>query len=168
MWFLGRRGLEERLSTTQILLQQQEEMVRRGERERRSLTDKVKDLERALQTCEADKKNTQVHTRLFSCVYLFKHHVFIHCDSPSNDRWFARATIWQLSTVEQYLEAKAVRERNNNRCHIHTVLHLLSCLMLVLHMSVFYASTFQNNSLSTQQEEQEHKLKVRFLMGKGA
>lgn len=60
---VGKRGLDERLTTTQILLQQQEEAVRRGDRERRALTDRVKDLERALQASEMDKKHTQVHTQ---------------------------------------------------------------------------------------------------------
>lgn len=61
---VGKRGVDERLSTTQILLQQQEEAVRRGDRERRALTDRVKDLERALQATEMDKKHTQVHTHI--------------------------------------------------------------------------------------------------------
>lgn len=43
------------------MLQQQEETVRRGERERRGLTDRVKVLERALQNAETDRKHTQVH-----------------------------------------------------------------------------------------------------------
>lgn len=67
-----KRGLDERLTTTQIMLQQQEEAVRRGDRERRALTDRVKDLERALHTSEMDKKHTQVHTNththFFVCV----------------------------------------------------------------------------------------------------
>uniref|UniRef100_A0A3P9BZZ5 Ciliary rootlet coiled-coil, rootletin n=1 Tax=Maylandia zebra TaxID=106582 RepID=A0A3P9BZZ5_9CICH len=54
-----KRGLDERLTTTQILLQQQEEAVRRGDRERRALSDRVKDLERALQASETDKKHIQ-------------------------------------------------------------------------------------------------------------
>lgn len=58
----GRLGLDQRLTTTQILLQQQEETTRRGDRERRVLSDRLKDLERALQASEADKKHTQVHT----------------------------------------------------------------------------------------------------------
>lgn len=55
---VGKRGLDERLTTTQIFLQQQEEAVRRGDRERRALTDRVKDLERALQASDMDKKHT--------------------------------------------------------------------------------------------------------------
>ena len=58
----GKRGLEERLSTTQILLQQQKEAVRRAERDRRAATDRLKDLERALHVSEMDKKHMQVHT----------------------------------------------------------------------------------------------------------
>ena len=67
---IGRRGLDERLTTTQMLLQQQEETVRRGDRERRALSDRVKDLERMLQASETDKKHTQVHTRLCSCEHV--------------------------------------------------------------------------------------------------
>uniref|UniRef100_A0A673XCW3 Ciliary rootlet coiled-coil, rootletin n=1 Tax=Salmo trutta TaxID=8032 RepID=A0A673XCW3_SALTR len=55
----SKRGVDGRLSSTQAMLQQQEETVRRGERERRSLTDRVKELERALQTAETEKKHTQ-------------------------------------------------------------------------------------------------------------
>uniref|UniRef100_A0A8C7GH56 Ciliary rootlet coiled-coil, rootletin n=1 Tax=Oncorhynchus kisutch TaxID=8019 RepID=A0A8C7GH56_ONCKI len=54
-----RRGVDGRLSSTQAMLQQQEETVRRGERERRALTDRVKVLERALQTAETERKHTQ-------------------------------------------------------------------------------------------------------------
>lgn len=57
----GKQALEQRLTTTQLLLQQQEEAARRGERERRSLSDKVKELERALHGLEVDKKHAQVH-----------------------------------------------------------------------------------------------------------
>lgn len=62
----GKRGLEERLSTTQILLQQQKEVVRRAERDRRAATDRLKDLERALHVSETDKKHMQVHTNTHS------------------------------------------------------------------------------------------------------
>uniref|UniRef100_A0A8C8DBX3 Rootletin-like coiled-coil domain-containing protein n=1 Tax=Oncorhynchus tshawytscha TaxID=74940 RepID=A0A8C8DBX3_ONCTS len=55
----GKRGVDGRLSSTQAILQQQEETARRGERERRTLTDRVKELERALQTVETEKKHTQ-------------------------------------------------------------------------------------------------------------
>lgn len=58
----GQRGLEERLSTTQVLLQQQKEAVRRAERDRRAATDQLKDLERALHVSETDKKHLQVLT----------------------------------------------------------------------------------------------------------
>uniref|UniRef100_A0A8C7KRB4 Rootletin-like n=1 Tax=Oncorhynchus kisutch TaxID=8019 RepID=A0A8C7KRB4_ONCKI len=58
--YMGRaRGVDGRLSSTQAMLQQQEETARRGERERRTLTDRVKELERALQTVETEKKHTQ-------------------------------------------------------------------------------------------------------------
>ncbi len=74
---LGKRGLDDRLTTTQILLQQQEETVKRGDRERRALTDRVKDLERALQASEMDKKHTQVHTHVCVLVHVHTHHVFV-------------------------------------------------------------------------------------------
>lgn len=57
---LGKRAVDERLSSTQIVLQQQEETMRRADRERRALTDRVKDLERALQASEAERKHIQV------------------------------------------------------------------------------------------------------------
>lgn len=62
VWGAGKRGLDERLTTTQILLQQQEEGVRRGDRERRALSDRVKSLERCLQTSESEKKHAQVRS----------------------------------------------------------------------------------------------------------
>lgn len=68
--FAGKRGVDERLTTTQVLLQQQEEVVRRGDRERRALSDRVNDLERALQTSEMDRKHTQVHARFCTHVYV--------------------------------------------------------------------------------------------------
>lgn len=70
----GKRGVDGRLSSTQAMLQQQEETVRRGERERRALTDRVKELERALQTAETEKKHTQVdihaHEHILTVEYL--------------------------------------------------------------------------------------------------
>lgn len=89
---VGKRGLDERLTTTQILLQQQEEVVRRGDRERRALTDRVRDLERALQASEADKKHTQVRACLCSAYKL------------SSGRYTATMAIWSHPTVEQYLQ----------------------------------------------------------------
>lgn len=81
---VGKRGLDERLTTTQILLQQQEEAVRRGDRERRALTDKAKDLERALQASEMDKKHTQVHTHcvlVCTCINT----MYLYCHMHSSD-----------------------------------------------------------------------------------
>lgn len=49
--------------------------MRRGERERRALCDRVKDLERALQACEMDKKHIQVHTHLCFCLCVCKHNL---------------------------------------------------------------------------------------------
>lgn len=69
---VGKRGLDERLTATQILLQQQEEVARRGDRERRALADRAKDLERALQASEMDKKHTQVCVRLCTRVHVCK------------------------------------------------------------------------------------------------
>lgn len=62
----GKRGLDDRLTSTQILLQQQEDAVKRVDRERRALADRVRELERSLHTAEMEKKHTQVETR--SCV----------------------------------------------------------------------------------------------------
>lgn len=84
---VGKRGLDERLTTTQILLQQQEEAVRRGDRERRTLTDRVKDLERVLHASDLDKKHTQVHTHLCACehVYTHTHTMYLYCHLRSSD-----------------------------------------------------------------------------------
>lgn len=73
---VAKRALDEHLMATQILLQQQEEMVRRGDRERRALTDRVKDLDRSLQASETDKKHTQVHTH--TNIHTFEYFVYIH------------------------------------------------------------------------------------------
>lgn len=105
----GQRGLEERLSTTQILLQQQKETVRRAERDRRAATDQLKDLERALHVSETDKKHLQVHTPTHTpCTCLH-----------SSDHGSALVGIWQHSTLEARLQRAAFWEDNNNRCH-HT------------------------------------------------
>ena len=73
----GKRGLDERLTTTQMLLQQQEEVARRGDRERRVLADRMKDLERMLQASEMDKKHMQVHRHLCVCELIYTHGVFV-------------------------------------------------------------------------------------------
>lgn len=77
----GKRGLDERLTTTQMLLQQQEEAVRRGDRERRGLADRVKDLERTLQASEMDKKHMQVHAHLCVCELIYTHTACLCCRS---------------------------------------------------------------------------------------
>ena len=83
---VAKRGLDERLTATQILLQQQEELVRRGDRERRALTDRVKDLERALQASETDKKHTQVHTHTNTFVYfVYMNTVCLYCHLLSSE-----------------------------------------------------------------------------------
>lgn len=88
MFHSVKRGLDERLTTTQILLQQQEEAVRRGDRERRALSDRVKELERSLQSSEADKKHTQVHALLYAI------------SLTARDHGRSAVAIWLHSTVD--------------------------------------------------------------------
>lgn len=120
------------------MLQQQEEMVRRGERERRALTDKIKDLERTLQASETDKKHTQVHTFVRE---QYVNIIDLKCASHGSDLCSVMTSIWWPS-VGQY-------QKQNNRCHMHILSHLLWCLISAHHMSVFNASTYQNNSVWT-------------------
>lgn len=112
-----KQGLDERLTTTQLLLQQQEEAARRGERERRALSDRVKDLERALHALEVDKKHTQVHRHTETYGHTHTHgHLSpslvgsVNCtEHPAGHlgyyiTWsqFSSYAIWQRSTVQEH------------------------------------------------------------------
>ena len=58
----GKRGAHGRLATTQTALMLQEETIRRLEREQKSLTEKVNQLERGTQNCESEKRALQVNS----------------------------------------------------------------------------------------------------------
>lgn len=57
---LDKRVLDDKLSTTQAQMHQQEELQRRGERDRRALNDKIKELERILLNTEAERRRVEV------------------------------------------------------------------------------------------------------------
>jgi len=56
----GKRDIDGRLAGAQNALQQQEETVRRAERERKQMADKLNNLEHSLANAEADKALLQV------------------------------------------------------------------------------------------------------------
>lgn len=57
---LDKRVLDDKLSTAQAQLNQQEELQRRGERDRRALNDKIIELERVLTNTLAERKRVEV------------------------------------------------------------------------------------------------------------
>ena len=58
--FLGKRDIDGRLATAQTALMVQEETIRRKERERKALSDKVGALERSVASLESEKRQLQV------------------------------------------------------------------------------------------------------------
>lgn len=66
----GKRSVDGRLNSTQALLQQQEEAVRRGEREKRTLVEQVKEFERTLQNAEMERRHLQVHRNTHVHIYM--------------------------------------------------------------------------------------------------
>lgn len=58
----GRRGADGKLGSAQAALLLQEETLRRGERERRALLEKVSALERSLHAAEGERRSAQVGT----------------------------------------------------------------------------------------------------------
>lgn len=57
---VDKRVLDDKLSTAQAQLHQQEELQRRGERDRRALNDKIKELERIVLNTETERKRVEV------------------------------------------------------------------------------------------------------------
>ena len=55
-----RKGIDGRLASAQTALMLQEETIRRNERERKSMSDKISALERQITTSEADKRQLNV------------------------------------------------------------------------------------------------------------
>ena len=56
----GKRDIDGRLATAQTALMVQEETIRRKERERKALSDKVGALERSVASLESEKRQMQV------------------------------------------------------------------------------------------------------------
>ena len=67
-----KRGIDGRLTSAQTALMMQEETIRRNERERKVLSDKVSTLERALAAAESEKRQLQVS---FFCAFEFQQSV---------------------------------------------------------------------------------------------
>lgn len=57
---LDKRGIDGRLSSAQTALMLQEETIRRNERERKAMADKINSLERAVAAAESEKRQLQV------------------------------------------------------------------------------------------------------------
>lgn len=56
----GKRGSDGRLASAQTALMLQEETIRRHERERKTTTEKLANVERALQNADNDRRTLQV------------------------------------------------------------------------------------------------------------
>ena len=61
-----KRGIDGRLTSAQTALMMQEETIRRNERERKVLQDKIAGLERSLAAAESEKRQQQVCDELIS------------------------------------------------------------------------------------------------------
>ena len=57
---VGRREADERLNSAQTALMLQEEAIRRSERDRQQLADKISSLERSLASADKEKRSLQV------------------------------------------------------------------------------------------------------------
>ena len=61
----GKRDVDSRLTSAQTALMLQEDTIRRGERERKQMADKISNMERFLAASESEKRQLQA-SRLFS------------------------------------------------------------------------------------------------------
>ena len=59
-FFSDKRGIDGRLASAQTALMLQEETIRRNERDRKSMGDKISNLERTIAGAESEKRQTQV------------------------------------------------------------------------------------------------------------
>ena len=59
----GKKDIDSRLASAQTALMLQEETIRRNERERKSMSDKISNLERNLTAAETEKRQQQVRER---------------------------------------------------------------------------------------------------------
>ena len=60
--YAGKRDIDGRLTSAQTALMLQEETIRRNERERKQMSDKISNLERALAAADSDKRQLSVRT----------------------------------------------------------------------------------------------------------
>ena len=58
--FSDKRGIDGRLASAQTALMLQEETIRRNERERKGMADKISNLERSIAAGESEKRQMQV------------------------------------------------------------------------------------------------------------
>ena len=58
---VGKRDIDGRLASAQTALMLQEETIRRNERERKQMLDKINNLERNISAMEADRRQLEVH-----------------------------------------------------------------------------------------------------------
>ena len=61
MYLPDKRGIDGRLASAQTALMLQEETIRRNERERKAMADKISALERTVAANESEKRQTQVY-----------------------------------------------------------------------------------------------------------
>lgn len=59
-----KRGVDVKLSSAQALLHEQDESLRRGERERRALNERIQELERLCLSAEAERRRVEVRGRV--------------------------------------------------------------------------------------------------------
>lgn len=68
-----KRAADEKMSSTQALLQQQEESLRRADRDRRALNERIKELERLSLNTETERKRVEVRLISFRLTSSRKH-----------------------------------------------------------------------------------------------
>ena len=61
VWLTDKRGIDSRLASAQTALMLQEETIRRNERERKVMADKINSLERSLAAADTEKRQQEVH-----------------------------------------------------------------------------------------------------------
>ena len=60
VWLTDKRGIDSRLASAQTALMLQEETIRRNERERKVMADKINSLERSLAAADTEKRQQEV------------------------------------------------------------------------------------------------------------
>lgn len=78
-----KRGIDSRLASAQTALMLQEETIRRNERERKVMTDKINSLERSLAAADTEKRQQEVSW-----------HIYISVDICPNTPAYFEITPW--------------------------------------------------------------------------